>query len=252
MLVSFPGGARTLRGHLRMPKGDGPFPAVLWNHGSERSPAAHRELGAFYASAGYVLFEPHRRGHGRSPGHHFAGALRSRAGSQPRETVIEAVVGMHELHLDDTLAAARWLADQPFVDAGRMAMSGVSHGGIQTLLAAEAGAGMLAYVPFAPAAIAWPGNPELHDRLRRAVRRADAPVLLLQAENDYSLGPSEVLGEELLRKGGPNRARVYPAYGASHGSGHGKFACLGTDVWGTDVRAFLDARLRAGSVAAAT
>jgi pimeloyl-ACP methyl ester carboxylesterase len=130
-------------------------------------------------------------------------------------------------------------------------MSGVSHGGIQTLLAAEAGGGMRAYVPFAPAAIGWSGNPELHERLRRAVRRAGAPIFLLQAENDHSLGPSEVLGAELRRKGGRNRARVYPAYGESPETGHGEFACRGTDAWGADVRAFLDEALGAPSAAAA-
>jgi dienelactone hydrolase len=126
------------------------------------------------------------------------------------------------------------------VDAGRLAMSGVSFGGIQTILAAEAGADVHAYLPFAPAAIAWHGNPELQERLVQAVRAATAPMFLVQAENDYSLGPSEVLGAELERKGEPNRVRVYPPYGDSTDSGHGAFACEGTEVWGTDVRGFLD------------
>jgi dienelactone hydrolase len=251
VLVAFPGGEDTLWGYLHTPEGDGPFPAIVWNHGSERSPGPRDELGAFYTAAGYVLFVPHRRGHGRSPGDHFADALRRDAAGQTRGRAIRSLIELHERHLRDTLAAAGWLARERFVDPGRMAMSGVSHGGIQTLLAAEAGGGMRAYVPFAPAAIGWPGNPELHDRLRRAVRRAEAPIFLLQAENDHSLGPSDVLGAELRRKGGRNRARVYPAYGESHETGHGEFACRGTDVWGTDVRAFLDDALGAPSAVAA-
>jgi dienelactone hydrolase len=251
MLVSFPGAEDTLRGYLHTPAGSGPFPAVVWNHGSERSPGPRDELGRFYTAAGYVLFVPHRRGHGRSPGDHFADALRSRARVEPRERVIAALIAVHELHVADVLAAADWLARRPFVDGDRMVMSGVSHGGIQTVLAAEARAGMRAYVPFAPGAIAWTGNPELHDRLRRAVVSADAPMFLLQARNDYSLGPSRVLGAELRRVGARNRTRVYPAYGETRAAGHGDFACRGTDVWGTDVRGFLDEALRAGSVAAA-
>lgn len=251
MLVSFRGGEETLRGYLHRPDGDGPFPAVVWNHGSERSPGARHELGAFYTATGYVLFVPHRRGHGHSPGDHFAAGLRREATTQTRARAVESLIALHELHLQDTLAAAKWLAEQAFVDPGRLAMSGVSHGAIQTVLAAEAGGGVRAYVPFAPAAIAWSGNPELHDRLLRAVRSAKAPMFLLQAENDYSLGPSEVLGEELRRKGGRNRARVYPAYGTAHESGHGEFACLGNDVWGRDVGAFLAETLGAGSPAEA-
>jgi hypothetical protein len=35
-IVSFPSGERTLRGVLYKPEGPGPFPAVLFNHGSEK------------------------------------------------------------------------------------------------------------------------------------------------------------------------------------------------------------------------
>ena len=123
MLVSFRSGGDTLRGYLHRPEGNGPFPAIAWNHGSERSPGPRDELGEFYTSAGYVLFVPHRRGHGRSPGEHLAGALRSRAGTEPRDRIIAALIELHELHLQDVLAAANWLWRQPFVDASRMAMS---------------------------------------------------------------------------------------------------------------------------------
>ena len=79
----------------------------------------------------------------------------------------------------------------------------------------------------------------VRDRLLRAVSQASAPMFLLQAENDYSLGPSDTLGAELQRKGGLNRSRVYPPYGSSTQSGHGGFALHGTEVWGADVCAFL-------------
>jgi hypothetical protein len=35
--VSFPSNGLTLHGWIYRPQGPGPFPAVLWNHGSERS-----------------------------------------------------------------------------------------------------------------------------------------------------------------------------------------------------------------------
>ena len=250
-LVSLPGDGRTLRAHLHRPPGAGPFPAVVWNHGSERAPGAQERLGAFYTAAGYTLLVPHRRGYGRSPGEHFATALADRARTEPRERIVASLIEVCELQLADTLAAARWLAEQPFVERDQMAMSGVSHGAIQTLLAAESDAGMRAYVPFAPAAIAWEGNPELHARLLRAVRQAGAPVFLVQAANDHSLGPSDVLGAELRRKGGRNRAAVYPPYGRTPDDGHGAFACRGMAVWGEDVRAFLAAALADRSAAPA-
>lgn len=233
--MSFPGGDARLRGFLLRPPGPGPFPAVVWNHGSEREPGSQDELARFYVSAGYVFLIPHRQGHGESPG---AYPLDSPAAGERREVVAE-VLALHGRYLQDTVSAVRWLRERPFVDEARMAMSGVSHGGIQTLLAAEADAGMKAYVPFAPGAMAWRGNPEIGERLLRAVRNATSPIFLLQARNDFNLGPSEVLGGELERRGEPNRVRVYPPYGQTAESGHGEFACRGTDVWGSDVLEFL-------------
>ncbi len=46
--VSFASGSLTLKGFLYKPAGAGPFPAVLWNHGSEKLPGWQPELAAFY------------------------------------------------------------------------------------------------------------------------------------------------------------------------------------------------------------
>ena len=53
----------------------------------------------------------------------------------------------------------------------------------------------------------------------------------------------ELLGNELKRKGGLNRAKLYGAFGnpTEPKDGHGGFAVRGSDVWGTDVLAFVEA-----------
>ena len=214
------------------------------NHGSEPDPGPARHLGQFFAAAGYVLFAPHRHGHGKSTGNYPLDEIRQAALHRPgaegrRRTVIEAVIALHERQLGDTETALGWLQGRAFVAAERVAMAGVSHGGIQTLLAAEADLGAAAYVAFAPGAMAWAENPELGERLRRAVLAARSPIFLLQAENDYGLGPSQILGPLLRAKGAPSHSRVYPTYGDSRQAGHGDFACQGTEVWGEDVCAFL-------------
>lgn len=249
MRVWFPSAGHTLGGHLHRPDGAGRFPAVLWNHGSEPEPGSRDELGTFYTSAGYVLFVPHRRGHGDSPGAPLSEALGPQLLGGPRSRAIEVLIALHEQHLDETVAAMRWLGAQPFVDSDRIAISGVSHGGVQTLLAAESDVGARAYVPFAPAATGWDGNPELQDRLLAAVERAAAPIFLIQAANDHSLGPGEVLGSALARKGGLNQVRIYPPYGDSAQSGHGAFGCYGMGVWGPDVLGYLTEALATASAA---
>jgi carboxymethylenebutenolidase len=223
-------------GDLYVPAGDGPFPAVVWSHGSEREPDDRSGLGSFWNSAGYVLFAPHRSGHGDAPGEYPIDALRRQAGGDPR-TLAPLLIELHERQLGDTLAAIDWLAEQPFVDHERVVASGVSHGGIQTLLATASSSRVCAGIPFAPAAMAWRSLPELHGWLAGAVRRARAPLFLIQAENDFDLGPARALGPELRP---PSRVRVYPPYGPTSEHGHAGFACDGTDVWGAEVLAFLD------------
>jgi len=202
--------------------------AIAWNHGSERDPEPRPELAELYLAAGYALFLPHRRGHGLSAGEYPIDALRG----SPR--LGDALIELHERYLDDTLQAVAWLEDEPWVED--VAISGVSHGAIQSILAATRPC-----VAFAPAAMAWATVPELHAWLLEAVEQATAPIFLLQAANDHDLGPADVLGAALDRKGAPNRVRVYPAYGDSAQAGHAGFACLATDIWGPDVLRFLAA-----------
>ena len=228
--VSFPSGSLTLRGFLYRPTGDGPFRAVLWNHGSEKLPGWQPELAAFYNARGFVFFIPHRRGHGRSPGDYMVERAR---GGQDQVRMLGA-------YNADVVAALDWLKRQPYVDAGRIVMSGVSYGGIETLLAAEKDLGVRGFIPFAPAAMSW-ANLELRRRLLDAVAHAKAPVFLLQARNDYSTGPVDVLGAAIGKKAAPNQAKLYPAFGTTNQQGHGAFACwdIGTQIWGPDVLDFI-------------
>jgi dienelactone hydrolase len=241
-LVSFASGSLTLHGYLYKPSGAGPFPAVIWNHGSEKLPGSQPELGGFYTSHGFVFFAPHRHGHGRSPGEYISDVLDAYAKTHSAHEQGRELVRLQELYNLDVEAAVAWIKTQPFVDANRLIVSGVSYGGIQTLLAAEKGLGVRGFIPFAPGAKSW-ASTELQDRLKRAVEKAKAPVFLLQARNDWGLGPSEVLGPLIRRRGAPNDARVYPKFGTSADQGHYAFATwdVGTEVWGADVLAFIAA-----------
>lgn len=234
-LVTFPSGNLELRGFIFKPEGDGPFPAVLYNHGSERRPGAKPEIGNFFSSNGYVLFVPHRRGQGRSPGGYIMDALGSASGTQRGRLMVSLL----EQQQADVAAALEFLKGLPYVDAKNIAVAGCSFGGIQTVLAAEKELGLLAAIPFAAAAQTWSGSTEIQERLIAAVRRAAVPVFLIQAENDYDLSPLRVLSKEMEQAGKTYKATVYPPYGTTPSEGHGGFCFKGTNVWGKDVLSFL-------------
>ncbi len=156
----------------------------------------------------------------------------------------------------DVFAALDWLTRQPAVDPRRIVVSGVSFGGVQTLLAAERGGGFRAGVAFAPGAISWgDGTGKINRRLETAVRNRKLPLFVLQARNDYSLGPVEVLGPLLDRVKLLYRVELYPAFGtrtpgmsdeAWHALGHARFATRGGEIWGADVFAFIEQAFRLG------
>jgi poly(3-hydroxybutyrate) depolymerase len=80
--VTFPHGSLTLVGFLFRPAGAGPFPAIIWNHGSEKNPGTGPEFDAVAAAfvpAGFVVFAPMRRGHGLSEDESLAMRLRASA-----------------------------------------------------------------------------------------------------------------------------------------------------------------------------
>ena len=246
--VTFPSDGMQLVGRLWKPPGAGPFPVVVSNHGSGRGspvnpgPRHHTRAPAFYLAHGYAFFAPQRRGHYESPGPYFADQLKNYAATHRDKRAKQLfAIRLHEDDNRDVVAAVRWIREQPFVDPARVVVSGISFGGVQALLTAEKGRrlGICSVVAFASGAMSWAANPLLRDRLRHAVQDASVPIFVLQAANDFSLGPSATLGPLLQAKGPPNRSKVYPAFGTTHDDGHAGFYGKAQDTWGPDVLGFL-------------
>ena len=238
--VVFHSGKLELHGFLWRPNGPGPFPAVLWNHGSEKLPGSQPHLAEFYTSHFYVFFVPHRRGQGRSPGAYMQDLVEQ----APPGARARRAVELHDEDVADVVAALDFLKSQTFVDPARIAISGCSYGGIQTLLAGERDLGVKALVPFAAAAKSWENNPLLQDRLLAAIAREKAPVFLLQAKNDFSLAPSHALTKEAEKKHRDFQSKIYPEFGKDRQDGHWGFCTSGTDIWGADVLSFLAERMK--------
>src|SRR2546428_5983945 len=67
--IAFPSGELTLHGVLYKPEGTGPFPAVVYNHGSAPgmlSSEASESVAPMYVGRGWIFFAPYRRGQGLS------------------------------------------------------------------------------------------------------------------------------------------------------------------------------------------
>ncbi len=246
--VRFESNGYRLYGCIMRPQGPGRFPAVIYNHGSERfpGPCGPPALASTFVKHGFIYFMFHRHGHGRSPGDYIMDLQKELFTSNRNPAAAwQGVVALQEDYNRDVEGAVRWFLSRPEVDRKRVIMTGISFGGIQTLLTAEKGLGLRGFVAFAPAAQSWQ-NVALQERLAAAVRRAKAPIFLVQAQNDYSLGPSEVLGPIIRAKGAPNEAKVYPPYGATSQDGHGKFATQpeGIAIWEAEVFRFAGAVLK--------
>ena len=246
-VVTFPSGTLQLKAMVWKPDGAGPFPAVLFNHGSERNhQKAFEAVGPFFAGAGYVMFAPFRRGHGMSGDQGaFIGEVlndvNKREGIDARSRM--ALQLLEADHFDDQQAALEYLRKLPYVDAKRVAVAGVSFGGIQTMLMAERGGDVRAAVNFSGAALNWERSPLIRERMLEAGRRAKIPVYLIQAENDQSTGPSKDIAAEMLRLGLPHRMKIYPPFGKTVSDGH-SFGYYGADIWGQEVLAFLREALK--------
>jgi acetyl esterase/lipase len=114
-------------------------PAVVWITGGDcnsignvwgEAPAANDQTAAAYRKAGIVMMFPSLRGGNDNPG------------------MKEGFLG----EVDDVLAAADFLAQQPYVDPNRIYLGGHSTGGTLVLLVAECSARFRAVFSFGPVA----------------------------------------------------------------------------------------------------
>src|SRR6185295_11102923 len=96
-LVTFTRGKEEISGLLYLPEGDGPFPAMIWNHGSERLPGEQPELADFYVKQGFAFLIPDRAGQGRTPGTYIENDMKkARSSSRNNAAANNAVVAIHE------------------------------------------------------------------------------------------------------------------------------------------------------------
>jgi len=213
------------------------YKAVIYNHGSEASPQGAPRLAKLYVDNGFVFFAPDRHGQGLSKdaGPYIVDLEKTLVG--------QGRVTLHELYNLDVIAAVDWLKQQRYVDKNHLIMTGVSYGGIQTLLTAEKDPGIRGYLAFTPGTQSW-GNAAMAERLKTAAKKEKAPLFVIQAEGDYNLNPVIALAPTLAAKGDANRwlAKLYPRFGCTPQQAHGGFAgnCGGIAIWSSDGLKFIE------------
>lgn len=223
-VVRFPSDDLTLGGELYLPDGNGPFPTILYNHGSApgmMSSMASSAIGPEFVRNGWAFFMPYRRGQGLSEdqGPYIMKQIKA-TWWNPLESAGNKLVELHQgAHLKDQMAALAWLHEQPFADKSRIATAGNSFGGIQVMLG-MANADYCAGVNAAGAAESWQDSEKLRDVLTRAAVEANGPIFFFQAENDYDLSPSKQLSSSMLKAGKQAQLKIYPKFGSSKQDGH--------------------------------
>jgi carboxymethylenebutenolidase len=255
--VVVPSGNLRLTALLWRPEGRGPFPAVLFNHGSwptnsqSGRPAREifaqaRVLGPVFARHGFLFLFLFRRGVGLSANQGVSTADQLEReleahGQEARNRMQLRLLQTDEL--SDALAGLVYLRALPEVDSHRVAVAGHSFGGSLTLLVAERDSGLMASVDFAGAAGSWESSPQLRARLLSAVGATTVPTFFIHAANDYSVAPGRELAAEMARRGRSYRTKIYPSSGTSASEGH-NVVDLGVATWEDDVFAFLSQALR--------
>ena len=108
--IAFKSHGLTLTGFLLRPDGPGPFPAIVWNHGSEKNPGGGPQfdtVASIFVPHGYVVFAPIRRGHQMSEGRYI---LDERDAARGRGQAAQTIVRLHETEqLDDQLAGLEYV-----------------------------------------------------------------------------------------------------------------------------------------------
>jgi dienelactone hydrolase len=250
--VEVPSGKLRLKAFLWMPEGPGPFPAVLFNHGSGGATAdqtagmpitdAAKRLAPTFVKHGYAFLFLFRRGQGLSADQapYMQDVLTREEASHGLEARRQMqLVLLKTEQLDDVMAAMAFLKTAPGIDPKRIAVVGHSFGGQLTLLAAERDKGVRAVVTFGAAANSWQTSPELRTLLLTAVGDISASAMLIYAANDYDTAAGSALASQCDHVHKPCVLKIYPAVGKTADDGHNA-VYEAMPVWEADVFDFLD------------
>jgi len=246
--IPVPDGHYSLAVTILRPRGEGPFGAIVLNHGVgvgayERfieSPTLLIQAASAFVARGYVVVMPLRRGFGETGG---------RFAESPGECSNPHYGRGERAAATDVLAAYEFARKLSYVDPDRMILAGQSAGGVASLYAAaQQPDGLRAVLAFAAGRGADPARPSgvpcaaealaaLFQDLGVSVR---VPVLMYYTENDLYFGPSASRSwfQQLQAGGVRGEYVLQPPFGDN---GHFVFSdTKGIPLWLPAVERFLE------------
>jgi phosphatidylserine synthase/dienelactone hydrolase len=236
-------GGLKLEAYLYKPAGNGPFPLVIYNHGSRagRVEAPMPFIGRLLTDAGYAVLVPERRGYGKSDGKPFSEDIGEDRG--PR------YIARLQAEAEDALAALQMTSEQHLpIDPKRVAIMGFSFGGSVTTLAVGRSHDFVAAVTQAPGALNWDHVPALQDTLIAAAGKSSIPMLCMAAKNDATTENVTRICGAAKAHGADTAVIIYPPFTpatpAQVAAGHMIFTQEGVDIWRQDTLSFLAKYLR--------
>jgi dienelactone hydrolase len=182
--------------HFR-PKGDGPFPVVVMNHGRAAARAKRAKpprfrstvIARFWIRRGFAVFVPTRLGYGDAgldPDPENSGRCDARNYGLVLATMVDQIG-----------ATVEFAKSLPWVDPTRVVIMGQSYGGLASIgSSARALPGLVGAINFAGGGggdpVKRPAHPcspdQLSGVLREAGKQAKVPMLWLYSENDKYWG----------------------------------------------------------------
>jgi dienelactone hydrolase len=237
--VFYYNGTLRLEAYLYKPQGGGPFPLVVYNHGSRAGAERLERPMAFIAQvlvpAGYAVLVPERRGYGKSAGATFSEEI----GNDRSERFLKRM----EAEADDVNAAVDYAKAKLPVDAERIGVIGYSFGGIVTTLAVARSKSFVAVVNQAPGALNWDRVPILRQELLASAEKIKAPMVCMAAKNDLTTENVRSICAKARDHGAVTDVIIYPPFKDARfdnpmAAGHAIFF-YGVDIWRQDVLTFL-------------
>jgi carboxymethylenebutenolidase len=249
-------GGLNIEAYFYKPQGAGPFPLVIYNHGSrsgqERVEKPFQFIADILVPQGYAVLVPERRGYGKSDGPTYGEEVGNDRGElmmkRFREEAGDVLAGLDYLKRGEVVANA--IGGKPsngLIDFKRVALMGWSHGGVVSLLAASERHEFVALVDQAGGALTWNSSPVLRNRLPDAAAKIKVPALCMDAENDATTDAVKSVGEAIKNSGEWERTIIYPPFTPTSNPsniapGHLIFG-QGITIWQNDLVAFLKPRL---------